>query len=213
MREAATVVIIRGSDQEREVLMVKRSHDSPAFPGQWAFPGGVVSTDDHHVGGEVLRVAAVREVREECGIDLDPAQLRELSQWAPPESAKRRFLTTFFCAEDHDAQPEIDSFEVVDYAWIRPADALRRHANDEWDFMPPTWVTLAHFRQREPVPRRFHSVVVASRPTVLAWEGDAAYPGAPTNERGTHRLTLGERPWRYDYDPRIAPLGKKESLI
>src|SRR5438477_7016483 len=56
-------IIIEGD----RVLLVKRAH--PPIQGQWSIPGGVLEV------GEVVRQAAIREVREETGLIVEPVEL------------------------------------------------------------------------------------------------------------------------------------------
>ena len=49
------------------VLLVKRAH--PPLQAQWSIPGGVLEI------GEMVREAAVREVREETGLIVEPGEL------------------------------------------------------------------------------------------------------------------------------------------
>lgn len=49
------------------VLLVKRAH--PPLQAQWSIPGGVLEV------GELVREAAVREAREETGLDVEPGEL------------------------------------------------------------------------------------------------------------------------------------------
>lgn len=206
VREAATVVLVRERAGASEVLMLRRSLDSPAFPGVWVFPGGTVTADDRDAA-DALRAAAVRECAEECGIVVDASQLVPLSQWSPPATARTQFRTTFFAvASDIDDDAVIlDDFEVVESDWVTPSDALVRHAQGVWDFLPPTWVTLstivgampAH-GQPEAEPRVFSSEVVGADPTVLAWAGDDAHSASSGSTGGRHRITLGPRPWTYE---------------
>ncbi|MGH9495417.1 MAG: NUDIX hydrolase [Candidatus Sulfotelmatobacter sp.] len=49
------------------VLLVKRAH--PPIQGQWSIPGGVLEV------GELIREAAIREVREETGLIVEPGDL------------------------------------------------------------------------------------------------------------------------------------------
>lgn len=60
-RLSVLAVVLRGAAREREVLLVRRAN--PPQPGHWGFPGGKVDW------GEGLRQAAVRELKEETGID------------------------------------------------------------------------------------------------------------------------------------------------
>ncbi len=56
------VVVLRGTDDAREVLLVKRS--KPPHAGVWAVPGGTVEL------GETLEQAAEREVFEETAVSV-----------------------------------------------------------------------------------------------------------------------------------------------
>jgi 8-oxo-dGTP diphosphatase len=53
-----------------EVLMFKRSDDKKNFPGFWSIPGG------HIDEGEDPLAAAIREVKEETGVDVTPDNLK-----------------------------------------------------------------------------------------------------------------------------------------
>ncbi|MBT5415974.1 MAG: NUDIX hydrolase [Rhodospirillaceae bacterium] len=57
------VVVLRGVPRGDEVLLVRRA--KPPSQGHWSIPGGA-----QHVG-ETLAEAALREVREETGLDVE----------------------------------------------------------------------------------------------------------------------------------------------
>lgn len=65
-RLATVVFLRRGSD----VLLLRHPRDKDRFAGCWDGIGG------HVEAGEDLHEAALREVREEAGIDVPPLQLR-----------------------------------------------------------------------------------------------------------------------------------------
>ena len=56
-------IIIEGA----RVVLVKRAH--PPIQGQWSIPGGVLEV------GEFVREAAIREAREETGLNVEPGEL------------------------------------------------------------------------------------------------------------------------------------------
>lgn len=60
---AVGVVVKRG----REVLLVRRLNEPSR--GRWSLPGGAVEL------GETLQEAARREVREECGLQVEPGEV------------------------------------------------------------------------------------------------------------------------------------------
>ncbi len=65
-REAASLILLRDSDEGPEVLLVQRNPEQRFMGGAWVFPGGSTSKDD----GDELRTAR-RELEEEAGIALD----------------------------------------------------------------------------------------------------------------------------------------------
>lgn len=88
-RLAATVMLLRDGDDGMEVFMVERHQGNDFASGALVFPGGRVDPEDHELavdntvfpqqGGvdaaaAALRVAAVRETFEECGVLLARAQ-------------------------------------------------------------------------------------------------------------------------------------------
>ncbi len=63
-----------------EVLLVKRTENSPACPGMWAIPGGFVDTNAKQneswaEGRETPEQAAIREVKEETNLELNNPKL------------------------------------------------------------------------------------------------------------------------------------------
>jgi 8-oxo-dGTP pyrophosphatase MutT (NUDIX family) len=129
------------SDRGIEVLMVRRNPAARFMPGIWVFPGGGVDGDDGEgEGGH--RAAAVREMEEEAGVQLDPAELVLYSRWITPEFVSTRFNTYFYLAlAPPHSEPKPDGSETVDAGWFEPAVALERHAADE---MPLVFPTIKH---------------------------------------------------------------------
>ena len=137
-RDAATVIVLRGGGERLEVLLVKRNPEQRFMGGAWVFPGGAVD------GGEDHRIAGVREVAEEAGIDLPDAEaLIEFSRWITPAQVKIRFDTRFFLvAAPEAAEPVPDGGETVDLGWYSPTGALEAYERDEILLVFPTIKTL-----------------------------------------------------------------------
>jgi 8-oxo-dGTP pyrophosphatase MutT (NUDIX family) len=134
-RQAATVIVLRGGAEQLEVLLVRRNPESRFMGGAWVFPGGAVD------GGEDHRVAGVREVAEEAGVELpDPRALLLFSRWITPPQVKIRFDTLFYLVAAPDgSEPRPDGGETVEVGWFAPQAALDA---DEIELVFPTIKTL-----------------------------------------------------------------------
>lgn len=144
-RPAATVIMLRGGAEAIEVLLVKRNPDARFMGGAWVFPGGAV--DRHEGEGDAaLRAAALRELAEEAGIELEgPGELVPFSRWITPAQVKIRFDTWFYLAALPDgAVPRVDGGEVVDSRWYVPAAALEAARRGELLLVFPT---IKHLEQ------------------------------------------------------------------
>jgi 8-oxo-dGTP pyrophosphatase MutT (NUDIX family) len=217
---AATVIVVREAGDGAggiETLLLRRNSRLGFAGGMWVFPGGRVDELDAAPGDDEearARRAGVREAREEAGIALDAGALVPLSHWTPdPASAHKRFATWFFLAGATPETVVIDGGEIVDHGWIRPEDALGRHAAGEIELLPPTFVTLADLAAHESVaealdaargggvPRYLTRMVKVDGDLVALWSGDAGYESGEGGRAGArHRLLMGSLPWRYVRD-------------
>jgi 8-oxo-dGTP pyrophosphatase MutT (NUDIX family) len=139
------VIVLRGANTGLEVLLVKRNPQARFMGGAWVFPGGAVKREEGE-GEAALRAAAVRELDEEAGIELDsPAALIPFSRWITPAEVKIRFDTWFYLAElPPGAQARVDGHEVVDARWYQPATALEASRHGKLLLVFPT---LKHLEQ------------------------------------------------------------------
>ena len=211
---AATVVLLRDGERGVEVLLAERPSDRGSFAGAWVFPGGAVERAD--VAGDAIgsieaaRRAAVRETREEVGLEIDVDELVPIAVWTPPQGAPKPLTTTFFAVRVPDGVLALAPDEVVAAEWVRPGDALARHAAGAMTLWPPTWVTLHGFRHAASVDaaladlagREVHDFRARrdeARRLVL-WQEDAEYDPAaePAGDAGPrHRLVMDSLPWVY----------------
>lgn len=215
---AATVVLLRDGELGVEALLGERpTHGS--FAGAWVFPGGRIDAADTASDGieseAAARRAAVRETREEIGLVLDADELVAVSIWHPPVGIARRFRTTFFATRVPDGEIAT-GIELLNLEWIRPAEALDRHAERRLRLMPPTWVTLFGLSNAVSVDQALREL--RGRPTteftskltpderVLLWPPDAEYDPPSSDQPADeprrdphprHRLIMRELPWVY----------------
>jgi 8-oxo-dGTP pyrophosphatase MutT (NUDIX family) len=99
--------------QDGRVLLVHQ-----AYRRSWSFPGGGVKAS------ETPETAALREAHEELGLSLDPASLRRALTVADDYEYRRETVHIF--EAPLAGTPEIDHFELVDLALLRPDEALAR---------------------------------------------------------------------------------------
>jgi 8-oxo-dGTP pyrophosphatase MutT (NUDIX family) len=147
-RLAATILILRDTQQGMEVLMVTRHHEVDFLSGALVFPGGKLTKDDddprlharcsgvENLSAEqvTLRVGAIREVFEESGILL--ARQRGASALLGAERAtelaaryrQQRASGTVGLAELVDAEDlELACEQLVPFArWITPTFLTKR---------------------------------------------------------------------------------------
>lgn len=214
---AATVVLLREAEAGPEVLMLRKT-SKISFGGMWVFPGGRIDTADRPAGvsdAEAARNAAVREAKEETGLELRGEAFVQFAHWTPPPSNAKRFSTWFFAAVIPGSEPiVIDGGEIDAHRWIRPAEALERHAAGEIDLVPPTWVTLYQLTQFDRTgqalatlaewPVKVYQTRIGKRADgirVAMWSGDAGYDEWNADASGArHRLVMGRGGFTFEND-------------
>lgn len=218
LEAAATAVVLHDSPAGPEVLMVERPARAGSFAGAWVFPGGKVDPEDQAgLSGtdpeaelEAARRAAVREVLEETGLQLAPADLVPVAAWEPPAEAPRRFRTWFFLAAAPQAEVTLNAGELIGFQWLPPRTILHRHQAGAMHLVPPTWVTLNGLqdfgsvaealeaaRSREPEAYSSRMLNNVGEGKVIAWAGDELY--VPAGQPGArHRLDMHALPWVYE---------------
>ena len=105
-------------NEQDEVLIVKQS-----YKDYWSISGGVV--DD----GESPRVACIREVREELGIDLKIADFICLDYTNVIENGEKREHLQFIffggkLSEEEIGKIKIDNEEIIDLKFVKIEEAL-----------------------------------------------------------------------------------------
>lgn len=206
---AATVVLVRDGDAGLEALLVQRNQAVQHMGGMWVFPGGKVDESDYPGDRNDYAAAinaAIRETREEAGLDIRAEQLVYLSHWTTPEGAKRRFATWFFLAILEDGQEVcVDGGEIAVHRWVQPATAIAESADDTHPLrlMPPTYVSLADIADcpscallRERIGQR-EALIYAPRMVGIdggmcfLYDGDAGYDQVALDTQGSrHRLYM-----------------------
>ena len=148
---AATVVLVRQSKDvpELEVLLLQRNSRLVFHGGHWVFPGGRIDENDYQDSAPGLEYpaalqAAVRETKEEAGLDIDADQLIHTAHWTTPPNLPRRFCTWFFiCPIFEMVSVSVDNDEILDHRWISPKAAIADEKAKRWVVPRPTLTTLS----------------------------------------------------------------------
>jgi 8-oxo-dGTP diphosphatase len=106
------VVAAALADAEGRVLLQQRA-PSRAMAGLWEFPGGKVET------GERPEAALVRELREELGIEVDPAALDPIA-FASADNAGRHMLLLLYLCRAWSGVPR--ALDATALKWLRPEE-------------------------------------------------------------------------------------------
>lgn len=137
-RLAASVVLCRDGSDGLETYLLHR-HARMAFAASMAvFPGGGVDPLDHQQD-DPLRACAVRETREEAGVELAEADLVPWAHWITPVPEPIRYDAYFYVAALPSGQSASDvSTETERAAWTSPAEALAAYRAGTFALMAPT---------------------------------------------------------------------------
>ena len=212
---SASVVVVRDGAQSLEVLLVQRNEKIAFHGGAWVFPGGRVDDSDSAGPGntelETAKRAAVREAREETGLELTVDTMLQFAHWTTPIELPKRFATWFFAAAIEGAvNVRVDQSEIVDYRWMSPARALDLHVAGELNLPAPTFVTLLRFKampnvaglnarlRGEAVQRFLPRLVPIAGGRCTLYQEDAGYEALNFDAVGArHRLIMQGTDWKY----------------
>lgn len=128
-KPAATVMLLRDTDQDIEVFMLRRTRAAAFAGGMYVFPGGKVDPADGH-GDISYVIAAIRECFEEAGVLLALDDAGALIGDGHPALAHRQAVydgdvdVRNLC-ERHDLRPAIDDLVWVSH-WITPVGESSR---------------------------------------------------------------------------------------
>ncbi|MBT6278115.1 MAG: NUDIX hydrolase [Chromatiales bacterium] len=210
--DAATVVVARDTDDGIELLMLLKN-SKIHFGGMWVFPGGRVDDEDRVDADEMegFRRAAVREAREEAGLELGEADFAHVSHWLPPPIRQKRFSTHFFLARAPLSIEEIsiDGGEITDHTWTSAERALQRRHIGEIEIVTPTFVTLDWIRRFDNLdaafasidaPMCYHTHITQTPQGAIAfYAGDTAYDSLdPTQPGPRRRANMLETGWWWE---------------
>ena len=137
-RSAASVVLCRDGVAGLETYLLHR-HARMAFAASMVvFPGGGVDPADR-VAPDLRLACAIRETREETGVDLVAADLVRWAHWITPVVQPLRYDTFFYLAGLPAGQEASDrSTETERAGWATPSAAVVAYGAGDLAMMPPT---------------------------------------------------------------------------
>ena len=103
-----------------EILLIRRGR--PPKKNVWAIPGGLVEL------GESIRNAAIREVREECGIEIELGEILDVIDFIdkdPNGRIKYHYVITDFSAQ-YVSGDSCAGDDAAQLAWVTP-DQLKQY--------------------------------------------------------------------------------------
>jgi 8-oxo-dGTP pyrophosphatase MutT (NUDIX family) len=122
-KQAGAIVVRAGKTGPRILLVTARRN-----PGNWIFPKG------HVESGETLRAAAVREAREEAGVEGKVVGAAGRMSF---EFGDNTYRVTYFVVTTSDAGKEREGRRL---RWLKYKQALRRLTFDETrDLLRDAW--------------------------------------------------------------------------
>jgi 8-oxo-dGTP pyrophosphatase MutT (NUDIX family) len=210
---AAIVVTLRQAEPMPQVLLVHRNPDLPVQGGVWAFPGGHISPSDgpQNSGMTNALACAVREVSEETGLSLPPADLKLMAQWVSPREFKPRFETWIFITATAQHRVRVDGREIIGHGWFSAKEALAAHHREDIRLSPPAFVILSNLAghhhvstilsqmAQSPVPRFEPRLVKLPEGQCALYNGDGAYEDRDIERKGPrHRLWMRKSGWLYE---------------
>lgn len=108
-RSRRTRIVLRVGDE----ILVTRTWMSD---GRWSLPGGGLHRSEDPVNG------AVRELREETGINILPSKLSYLKTETYRNDGLTFTAIYYACGSAEKPSIRMQRFEICDYAWLRPAE-------------------------------------------------------------------------------------------
>ena len=112
---AAGGVVLRSGDHGPEVALLGRVND-----GSWVFPKGTPTQ------GESLEQTALREVREETGLDVTIVRpLGEMSYSFAASGERIHKIVHFFLMSAHGGDPSLHDAEYDEVRWVTVLEARR----------------------------------------------------------------------------------------
>lgn len=122
MNHETVIVVSVCVAKDGKFLLAKRAEDDTFMPGYWEIPGGKANF------GEQLTDSAIREIKEELGIDIVPEHLLTIRHYPHESNPHKQYIALFYLGKMADEDQEIClSHEHSDYCWVDFDEAKQYH--------------------------------------------------------------------------------------
>ena len=112
-RPALTADVVLFSNDPTEVLLIQRGNEP--YKSCWAFPGGFMEID------ETLEQCAIRELKEETGLEIEIGELHEIGTFSTiGRDPRGRVITSAYytCVEKSSVNP-IANDDATQTKWFK----------------------------------------------------------------------------------------------
>ncbi len=194
------IAALRECFEEAGVLLAYPEAESAASGGS-----DLVDAHDEGVRSRLLslrhrlnagEVGFVEGCMEE-GLVLAADRVHYFSHWITPEPSPKRYDTRFFVAALPPGQLAVhDDYETIDTVWVRPAEALERARDRQFDIIFPTMKNLEAIARFETSASLLSAALAVERvPPIL--------PKVVVDDRGFRILLPGDE----GYEEAVSPRG------
>lgn len=117
-KSCGAIIIYKANENNHKVLLVKNHNGR-----YWSFPKG------HVEKGETEEQTAIREIKEETGLDVEIVDsFREVSDYCPFGRIKKRVV--FFMAQTFSTDVKVQKEEIDSYIWVDLEDVHNKCTYD-----------------------------------------------------------------------------------
>ena len=121
MEKSCGALVFRRFHGNTELLLIKHANG-----GHWSFPKG------HVEPGETEEETALREIKEETGIDviIDPS-FREVISYSPKKDTQKDVIYFIARAQNYDYTPQEEEISQIKWGEINRAHTILTYDNDK----------------------------------------------------------------------------------
>ncbi len=121
MEKSCGALVFRRFHGNTELLLIKHANG-----GHWSFPKG------HVEPGETEEETALREIKEETGIDviIDPS-FREVISYSPKKDTQKDVIYFIARAQNYDYTPQEEEISQIKWVEINRAHTILTYDNDK----------------------------------------------------------------------------------